>query len=92
MSDYQIHLQKAEEFYDEANYEGARAAAEYALSCAVPGEGDEARMLLALTMRKLEFNDEAFQMLHDLVASAPTPESSAEYALMCAERGLCDAD
>ena len=90
VSDYQVHLEKAAEFYDEANYEGARTAAEYALSCALPGEGDEARIILALSMRKLEFNDEAFQMLHDLAAAKPTPETNAEYALMCAERGLCD--
>ncbi len=90
MSHYQVHLEKAEEFYDDANYEAARSAAEYALSCALPGEGDKARMILALAMRKLEFNDEAFQMLHDLTATNPTPEANAEYALMCAERGICD--
>lgn len=88
---YQLHYERAREFYEEGNYEGAKAAAEYALSGAQPDEGSEARVLLALSLRKLEYNDEAMQMLYEVVCSTPTAESCAEYALMCAERGRCDA-
>ncbi len=90
MSHYQLHYERAREFYDEGNFEGAKAAAEYALSGTLPGEGCEARVLLALSLRKLEYNDEAMQMLYEVVCSTPTAEACAEYALMCAERGRCD--
>lgn len=91
MSNYQLHYERAREYYEESNFEGAKAAAEYALSGAEPGEGIEARVLLALCLRKLEYNDEAMQMLYEIVSTSPTAESCAEYALMCAERGRCDS-
>lgn len=92
MSQYLLHYDRAREFFDEGNYDGAKAAAEYALQKAGPSEGAEAKLLLAMTMRKLEFNDEAIQMFYELVCSSPTAEACAEYALMCAERGRCDAE
>lgn len=91
MSHYHLHLEKAREYFDEGSYEGARAAAQHALSCALPGEGDEARFLIAMSFRKLEYDDDALEMFAELARTAPTPEACAEYALMCAERGQCDA-
>lgn len=92
MSHYLLHLEKAREYYDEGNYEGARAAAEHALACAQLNEGNEARVLFAMSMRRLEFHDEAFRLLYEIVCTTPTPEACGEYALMCAERGQCDAN
>ena len=87
---YDLHLEKAREFYDDGNYEAARAASEHALSVAQSDEGIEAKIMLALSLRKLEFEDESFRMLGDLIASTTDPEAMSEYALMRAERGLCD--
>lgn len=92
MSHYLLHLEKAREYYDDGNYDGAHAAAEHAIACAHPGEGAEARLLSAMALRKLEYHDDAFRLFHDLVCTSPTPEACAEYALMCAERGQCDAN
>ena len=92
MSHYLLHLEKAREYYDDGNYDGARAAAAHALACALPGEGSEARMIAAMSLRKLEFHDDAFRLLYEIVCTTPTPQACAEYALMCAERGQCDAN
>ena len=90
MSQYPLHLERAREYYGEGNYEGARAAAEYALGHAEEGEGVEAQVIMALSYRRLEMNDEALSLLKDIVNTHPTPEACAEYALLCAERGHCD--
>lgn len=90
MSHYSLHLDRSQDFYDEGNYSAAKAAAEKALTCAMPDEGNDARRIIALSLRKLECNDEALEMMCNLVQTDPTPEICAEYALMCAERGHCD--
>ncbi|MBQ9817687.1 MAG: hypothetical protein IJM59_09555 [Proteobacteria bacterium] len=90
MSHYEAHLGHARDFYAEGNYEAAKAAAEYALSCAHSNEGSEARVIQAFALRKLEYNDEALELLRNIIQTEPTPEACAEYALMCAERGHCD--
>lgn len=91
MSQYLLHLERARDYYDECNYEGAQAAAAYALDCAEPGQGDEARILQAMCYRRLEMNDEAIKLFAEIIQTSPSPEACAEYALMCAERGHCDA-
>ena len=88
--EYLLHLDRAREFFDEGNYEAARAASQYAMRIGMPGDISEARTLEALALRKLEYNDEAFAMFADIVANCPTGDACAEYALMCAERGICD--
>lgn len=90
MSHYSLHLDRSQDFYDEGNYSAAKAAAEKALTYALPDEGGDARRIIALSLRKLECNDEALEMMCNLVQTDPTPEICAEYALMCAERGHCD--
>ncbi|MBR4984144.1 MAG: hypothetical protein IKY83_00185 [Proteobacteria bacterium] len=90
MSHYSLHLDRSQDFFDEGNYSAAKAAAEKALTYAQPEEGSDARRIIALSLRKLEFNDEALDMLCRLVETEPSPEICAEYALMCAERGNCD--
>ena len=87
---YRLHLDKAHEFYDEGNYEAARAAAQYALETGKSGDTSEAMTLFALCLRKLEYNDKAYQILSEIVVKTPNADACGEYALMCAERGLCD--
>ena len=88
--DYRIHLDRAREFYDEGNYEAARAAAQYALEANPTDDEGEARTLIAMALRKLEYNDKALNMLSEIVENTPNPEACAEFALMNAERGNCD--
>ena len=90
MSHYESHLEKAREFYRDGNYAGARAAAQKAIECALNEEDDEARHLLALSDHKLEYTDEAFRIWESLSRRHPTPEMCESYALMRAEKGLCD--
>ena len=88
--DYRFHLDRAHEFYDDGNYEAARAAAQYALESDPPADISEAQTVIALALRKLEYNDKAFKMLSEIVVKTPNPDACAEYALMSAERGICD--
>lgn len=89
---FDIHLSNARGFYDDGNYEAARHAAEHAIDCAPESELPHAQVLLALSLRRLEFDDEAFKLLSELVEKNPVPEACAEYALMRSERGLCDEE
>lgn len=89
VSQYTTHLETAYGFYAEGNYEAAKAASEHAISCALATDGKEACALRALCLRKLEFNDEAFDALKEIVETAPTAETCAEFALMRAERNDC---
>ncbi len=89
MSHYDVHLQRARDFFEDGNYAGSRAAAEKACSCA-PNDCDEEKLLLALCFQKMEYSEEAFRILSELAAGNPSPEAAAEFALACAERGQCD--
>ena len=88
---YETHLEKAREFYEDGNYAAARAAAEKACSCVSEDLGDEARLILARCYQKLEYSEEAFKVMTEIVSREPSAEACAEFALMCAERGQCDA-
>ena len=87
---YSLHLNKAREFYDDGNYEATRMAASHAIESSQPGRDTEARVIMALALKQMQLNDEAFNILDEVVQKFPTPEAQAEYALMRAERGLCD--
>lgn len=90
VSQYSTHLDTAHDFYDDGNYEAAKAAAQHAVQCALPTDGNEAKTLYALCLRKLEYNDEAYELLQSIVQSSPSAEACAEFALMRAERNACD--
>ena len=88
---YALHLEKAREFYDNGNYEATRMAANHAIESTQPGDDNtEARTLLAMALHRLEYDEEAYQMLDEIVHQNPIPEAAAEYAKMRAERGTCD--
>ena len=89
---FDLHISNARDYYDSGNYEAARLAAEHALGCAPESRAVEAKTLLALSLRHLEFDDEAFGLLSEIVQDKPIPEACAEYALMRSERGLCDEE
>lgn len=90
MSLYSEHLDRAEEFFADGNYEAAKAAAQYAIEHCDGKTDGRAMTVVALCLRKLEFNDEAMTLLQQLAQTAPTPCACAEYALMRAERNNCD--
>lgn len=87
MSLYDTHLSKAQEFYDEGNYEAARHALAHALDANPPQGDTRAHALLAFTYRRLEFDDEALKLFEICVNANPTPNVRAELALILAEKG-----
>ena len=89
MSHYEMHLEKAWEFYNEGNYEAVRAALVRALESPVPDGDCRAKALLAQTCRHLEYDDEARRLYEECVRVQPTPACCAELALMMAEKGEC---
>lgn len=87
-----MHLNAAYDFYADGNFEAAKAASERAAACATPSDGSAAKTVYALCLRKLEYGDEAFAALKEIVESNPSGEACAEFALMRAERNECDAE
>jgi len=89
MSHYEMHLEKALEFYSEGNYEAVRAALVRALESPIPDGDCRAKILLAQTYRHLEYDDEARKLYEECVREQPTALNCAELALMMAEKGEC---
>jgi len=87
MSLYETHLEKAQAFYDEGNYQAARQALNYALE-ADPPQGDaRAYALLGYTYRQLEFDNDAMQAFEQALNIGTTADVFAELALILAEKG-----
>ena len=87
MSLYETHLSKAQEFYDEGNYEAARHALTHALEASPPPGDTRAHALLAFTYRHLEFDDEAVKLFETCLTTSHAPDVCAELALILAEKG-----
>lgn len=86
MSLFDTHYAKAQEFYDEGNYEAARVALKYALDANPPANDCRAHALLAHTYRKLELDDDALQMFEYCLSHHTTADVYAELALILAEK------
>ena len=86
MSRYETHLAKAQEFYDEANYEGARAALGYAMQEPDAASDCRAQRLLAHTYRRLEYDNEAMSLFEHCLGVEPVAGDYGELALILAEK------
>ena len=87
MSLFETHYSKAQEFYDEGNYEAARVALQHALESNPPAKDCRAQALLGHTYRRLEYDDDARQMFEYCVSHNTTADVYAELSLILAEQG-----
>ena len=86
MSLFETHYMKAQEFFDEGNYEAARVALKHALESNPPAKDCRAHALLGHTYRKLELDDDAHEMFEYCITRTPTPDVFAELSLILAEK------
>ncbi len=91
MSLFETHYMKAQEFYDEGNYEAARVALKHALESNPPTKDCRAHALLGHTYRRRELDNEAHEMFEDCITRTPTPDVLAELSLILAEKAI-DSD
>ena len=88
MSLFETHYLKAQEFFDEGNYEAARVALKHALESNPPANDCRAHALLGLTYRKLELDNDALEMFEYCIPRTPTADVFAELSLILAEQDV----